>query len=264
MDLGIRDKRALLLASSGGLGFASALALAREGVQVCVSSSNRDRAEDAARRIADETGTQAVGLPGDLSDPENIETLARDAAAALGGTIDILLANHGGPPLRKALEVSPQELADYANTMMLSLVRAIQLTVPEMVARKWGRVILVGAPAVGEPIPNNVLSNLYRGGMANYCKTLAGEVIGDGVTVNIVSPSAVLTERTKSTAEQRGALKGISGAEELAARERNTPAGRFGSPEEFGAMVAFLAGDKAGYMTGSNWRVDGGSAKGLG
>ena len=264
MDLGIDGKTALLLAASGGLGFASALALAREGVHVCVSSSDAGRAEAAATRIAEETGSPAIGLPGDLADPINMESLAKDAAAALNGPIDILLLNHGGPPLRKASEVTTEELIGHANTMMLSLIRMVQAVLPGMRERGWGRVVMVGAPAVGEPIPNNVLSNLYRGGMANYCKTLAAEVIADGVTINVVSPSAVRTERTVSTAEQRGALKGISGAEDLAAREASTLARRFGKPEEYGAMVAFVASDRAGYTTGANIRVDGGSAKGFG
>lgn len=264
MDLGIEGKRALLLAASGGLGFASALALARENVRVCLSGSNSDRAADAARRIADDTGTTAVGLAGDLSAPSNMNALLDAARSALDGAPDILVLNHGGPPLRKAIEVTGDELAGHANMMMFSLIRMVQLVVPGMRERGWGRVVMVGAPAIGEPIPNNVLSNLYRGGMANYCKTLSGEVIADGVTVNIVSPSAVRTDRTLSTAEQRGALKGISGEEELTARESATLARRFGTPDEFGAMVAFIASERASYTTGANIRVDGGSAKGFG
>ena len=264
MDLGIQGRRALLLASSGGLGYASAQSLAREGVRVCISGSDLGRAEDAARRIADETGSPVTGLCGNLSDPANMDTLLRDAEAALGGPVDILFVNHGGPPLRTALEISQEDLGTYANTMVLSPVRMIQLTVAGMIARQWGRVIMVGAAAVTEPAPNNVLSNMYRAGLAHYCKTLAGEVIRDGVTVNVVSPTAVLTERTRGTAAVRGARKGLTAEEELARREQASLAGRFGAPEDFGALVAFLAGGNAGYMTGANWRVDGGSAGGLG
>jgi 3-oxoacyl-[acyl-carrier protein] reductase len=263
MDLGIKGRRALLLASTRGLGFASALALAREGVFVCVSGSNGERAEEAAAKIRKESGGAAMGLPGDLSKPANMETLVADAAEGLGGGIDILLLNHGGPQLRSALEVTQDELVALSSIMMKSMIRAAQLVVPGMGDREWGRVVLVGAPSVGEPIPHNVLSNLYRGGMANYCKTLAAEVIGKGVTVNIVSPSAVLTERTQSTAEQRGALRGVSAEEELATRESALPAGRFGKPEEYGATVAFICSDLAGYTTGTNIRVDGGAAKGF-
>lgn len=263
MDLGIKGKRALLLAASSGLGFASALSLAREGVHVCVSSADGDRAIAAAQRITDETGTSTCGLAGDLSDPTNMDTLLSTACSAMGGAPDILFLNHGGPPLRKAVEVSEDELASHANMMMFSLIRMVQMVVPAMRKRAWGRVILVGAPAIGEPIHDNVLSNIYRGGIANYCKTLAAEVIADGVTVNIVSPSAVRTERTLSTAEQRGALKGVSGTKELADREAATLSRRFGTPEEFGDMVTFISSDRAGYTTGTNIRVDGGAARGI-
>ncbi|MPY70106.1 MAG: SDR family oxidoreductase [Alphaproteobacteria bacterium] len=264
MDLGIRGKRALLLASSGGLGFAAALALAREGVAVCVSGSDADRAQAAARRIAEETGAPAHGLAGDLADPANMDALAAAAEDALGGPVDILLVNHGGPPLRTALDVGQDELADHANRMLFSPIRIARLLVPGMAARKWGRVMMVGAAGVVEPIPNNVLSNTFRTAMAFYLKTLAGEVVGDGVTVNIVSPVAVLTERTHYTAAALGAKKGLTAAQELAAREARLPGGRFGRTEEFGAVVAFLAGQGAGYSTGANWRVDGGSVKSLG
>lgn len=204
-----------------------------------------------------------MGLHGDLADPANMIVLYKSATAALNGSIDILLLSHGGPPLRKALEVSNAELSKHANNMMLSLIRGSQIALPNMRTEKWGRIIMIGATAVGEPILNNVLSNLFRGSMANYCKTLAGEVISDGVTVNIISPSAIRTERTTDTAKQRGALKGISGEEEMAACEAAPIAQRFGTPEEFGAMVAFMASDVAGYTTGVNIRIDGGASRGI-
>lgn len=262
MDLGLSGRRALLLAASGGLGYAAALALAKEGARVCVSSSDADRAVAAAERIVDATGSRASGLVGDLSYPANMDTLVREAETALDGSIDILFVNHGGPPLRSAVEVSGTELTAQT-AVMTSLVRACQLVVPAMTAQGWGRILMVGAPSVSEAVSHNILSNMFRAAMAQYCKTLAGEVIRDGVTVNIVSPSGVLTERTHATAVARGALKGISGEEALADRERTSSAGRFGTPAEFGAMIAMLAGQPAAYTTGTNLRVDGGAAKSL-
>ena len=148
MDLRIRGKRALMLASSSGLGYASAYALAKEGVDVCISSSNAGRAAAAATKFADETGVHAAGLVGDLSDPANMDSLAGAAEDAMGGPFDILFNNHGGPPLRKALEVTADELTDHTNKMLLSLIRMPQLIVPGMVDRKWGRVFMVGASVV--------------------------------------------------------------------------------------------------------------------
>lgn len=264
MDLRIAGRRALLLAASGGLGYAAAHALAREGVAVCVSSSDAARAAAAAGRIAAETGGTAVGLEGDLSDPANMDRLAAAAEAALGGPVDILFCNHGGPPLRTALEASPAELAEQASRMLTSQIRIVQRLVPCMQARKWGRVMMVGSAGIAEPIPNNVLSNIFRTGLAAYMKTLAGEVIRDGVTVNVVSPVAVLTDRTRYTAAALGEKKGVTAERELADREARLPGGRFGTTDEFAATVCFLAGADAGYLTGSNIRVDGGSAKSLG
>ena len=264
MDLGLSGKRALLLAATGGLGFAAAQGLSQEGVSVCVSGSDAGRAREAAARISAETGGLAVGLGGDLSDPANMDVLADAAEAALGGPIDILFCNHGGPPLRTALEVSANELAQHANRMLFSQIRMVQRIVPGMQERKWGRVIMVGAAGISEPIPNNVLSNTYRTGLAFYMKTLAGEVVRDGVTVNVVSPVAVLTDRTRYTAAALGEKKGVTAEQELADREARLPAGRFGRTSEFAATVCFLAGQEAGYLTGANWRVDGGSAKSLG
>lgn len=263
MDLGIQGKRALLLAASAGLGEASALALSREGVEVAVSSSSLERAQAAAAKISEETGNKAVGLLGDLSEPANMDILADQAIAALGGDIDILFLNHGGPPLQSAMEVSQENLGSQVNNMIIGPIRLTQRLVPAMIANKWGRIMMVGASAIEQPIAANVLSNVYRNGLAQYCKTLAGDVIKDGVTVNVVSPTTILTERTRSTAANAAGKKGITPEEELANREANVPAGRFGDTEEYGALVAYLAGQYAGYCTGANWRIDGGNVKAL-
>ena len=263
MDLGIKGKRALLLAASGGLGFASALALSREGADVAVSSSSKERAEAAAKEISNETGNRAVGLLGDLADPENMDKLAEDAKEKLGGTIDILFLNHGGPPIQSALEVSGENLAEQATMMIASQIRMAQCIVPAMIEQKWGRVFLVGSGAIAQPTPGNVLTNMYRTGMAQYCKTLANEVVAYGVTVNVVSPSAVFTSRTGEIAANAAAKKGTTREEELAFRKANLPSRRFGDTEEFGAAIAFLSGQSGGYCTGSNFRVDGGVAKAL-
>ncbi len=263
MDLGIQGKRALLLAASGGLGQASALALSREGVDVVVSSSSLERAEAAAAKITAETGNKAVGLLGDLSEPANMDTLADETIAALGGDIDILFLNHGGPPLQSAMEVSQRDLASQVNNMVIGPIRLTQRLLPAMISNKWGRIMMVGASAIEQPIPANVLSNVYRNGLAQYCKTLAGDVIKDGVTVNVVSPTSILTDRTRYTAANAAGKKGISPEEELANRKANLPSGRFGDPAEFGALVAYLSGQYAGYCSGANWRVDGGNVKAL-
>jgi len=263
MDLGLNGKRALLLASSRGLGYASALALAREGVDVAVSGSDLARARAAAARIASETGATAYGLTGDVSDPDNMDALAAQAEAALGGPVDILVNNGGGPPVGPALEMKEADLVTHFTRMVVSITRITGLVVPGMIARKWGRVLTVGTSGVVQPIPNMVLSNTLRGAVVNYMKTLANEVMKDGVTVNVLVPASILTDRTIETNTANAARRGITLEQMTEERERGLLGGRYGRTEEFAAMVAFLCGRNAGYCTGSVWRVEGGNIKSI-
>lgn len=259
MDLGIKGRRALLLASSQGLGYASAHALASEGVDVAISGSDLGRANDAADRIASETGAKACALAGDVSDPDNMNVLAEQAAAALGGTIDILINNHGGPPVGPALEMKEADLIEHFVRMVVSITRITRLLVPAMAAQRWGRVLTIASSGVIQPIPNMVLSNTLRGATVNFMKTLAGEVIKDGVTVNVLVPGSIRTGRTIETNTANAARRGISVEQMTAEREQGLLGARYGDPAEFGAMAAFLCGRQAGYCTGSVWRVEGGN-----
>ena len=263
MDLGITGKRALILGASKGLGFACAKALSSEGVDVVLSSSSLDRAQAAAASIADETGGKVLGLVGDVSVADNMNTLHAQAKEALGGPIDILLNNHGGPAIGPALELDEAELIDEFNKMVVSIIRLTDLCVKEMIAQKWGRIMTVGSAGLVQPNQNMVLSNTLRIATAYYMKSLATEVIKDGVTVNMVSPSQILTDRTRTGAVARAMRVGISPEEYIAKQEAALPAGHFGDVEDFGALVAFLSSRFGGYCTGSNWRVDGGLLKSM-
>jgi 3-oxoacyl-[acyl-carrier protein] reductase len=263
MDLGLKGKRALLLASSRGLGYASAHALAAEGAEVAISGSNLDRVTAAAERIASETGVKARGLLGDVSDPDNMNALAAQAEAALGGPVDILVNNSGGPPVGPALEMKEEDLLTHFTRMVVSVTRITGLLVPGMVDRKWGRVLTISTSGVVQPIPNMVLSNTLRGATVNYMKTLANEVMKAGVTVNVLVPASILTDRTIETNTANAARRGITLEQMTREREQGLLGGRYGSPEDFGAMVAFLCGRNAGYCTGSVWRVEGGNIKSI-
>ncbi|MBT3765237.1 MAG: SDR family oxidoreductase [Rhodospirillaceae bacterium] len=260
MDLGIKGKRAIILGASKGIGFASASALAAEGVDVVLSGSSMERAEAAAAKITD---GKVVPMVGDVSNPDNMNTLYEDAKKALGGPIDILFNNHGGPAVGAALDLDEAELISEFNKMVVSIIRLTGLCVPDMIAQKWGRIIAVGSSGVVQPIPNMVLSNTLRASTVYYMKTLANEVIKDGVTVNIVSPTQVLTDRTRSSAAIKAEKAGISAEEFLANQEKGLPAKRFGDTKEFGGLVAFLCSQYGGYCSGSNWRVDGGMVKSI-
>ena len=260
MDLGIKGKRALVLGSSKGLGYATAHTLAGEGVDVAVSSSSLERATEAAGTIAADTGAKVVPLLGDVSNPDNMNTLAAEAEAALGG-IDILVNNHGGPPLGFAVDVRDADLVEQFDKMVRSVIRITSLALPGMIERKWGRIVTISSAGNREPLDNMVLSNTLRGAVVNYTKTLANEVAKDGVTVNIVAPGTILTDRSRGSAETNAKRLGITAEEVLADRVKGIPAGRFGDPKEFGAVAAFLCGQNSGYCTGSIWRVDGGRIK---
>jgi 3-oxoacyl-[acyl-carrier protein] reductase len=147
--------------------------------------------------------------------------------------------------------------------MVMSLIRITSLVLPDMKANKWGRIVTVGSTAIVQPIPNYVLSNTLRGAIVNYMKTLAGEVIAEGVTVNIVSPSSVLTDRTLQGAEVNAKKQGVTPQQILDKRQAGLPSGRFGTTKEFGGLVAFLCSQYGGYCSGSNWRIDGGLVKSI-
>lgn len=263
MDLGIAGKRALILGASKGLGFSCAKALAAEGVEVAVSSSSLERAKAAAVLIQNETGGKAVGLVGDVSIADDMNILHAEAKAALGGTIDILLNNHGGPAIGPALELDEAELTEEFQKMVVSIIRLTDLCVKDMIAQKWGRIMTVGSAGLVQPNPSMVLSNTLRIATAYYMKSLASEVIKDGVTVNMVSPSQILTDRTRTGAVARAARVGTTPEDFIQKQEAALPSGRFGDPEDFGALVAFLSSRFGGYCTGSNWRVDGGLLKSM-
>lgn len=263
MDLGVKGRKALVLGASKGVGYACAHALASEGVDVAVSSSNLGRAKKAAAKIAAETGGRVFPLVGDVSLPGNMNILHDEAKEALGGSVDILLNNHGGPAIGPALELDEAELIEEFQKMVVSIIRLTNLCVKEMISQKWGRIITVGSAGLVQPNPNMVLSNTLRISTAYYMKTLANEVIKDGVTVNVVSPSQILTDRTRTGAVARAAIAGTTPEEYLKKQEAALPSGHFGDVEDFGALVAFLSSRYGGYCTGSNWRVDGGLLKSL-
>ena len=262
MDLGIKGKRALVLGSSKGLGYATAHTLAGEGVDVAVSSSSLDRATEAAGTIAANTGAKVVPLLGDVSNPDNMNTLAAEAEAALGG-IDILVNNHGGPPLGFAVDVKDADLVEQFDKMVRSIIRITSLALPGMIDRKWGRIVTISSAGNREPLDNMVLSNTLRGAIVNYTKTLATEVAKHNVTANIASPGSILTDRTRSSVATTAKRRGVSEEEVMAERVRSIPAGRLGEPREFAAMTAFLCSDLAGYCTGALYLADGGRTRSI-
>lgn len=246
MDLGIEGRRAVVAASSAGLGLATAVALGEAGCQVVVSGRNEQRLNDAAAQVANSTAIVA-----DVSTVVGADAFIDQARAALGG-IDILVTNAGGPP-PGTFESTP--VADYAAaiemnlTAMLAMVKA---TVPDMQAAGWGRVVAITSLSVRQPIPTLILSNTARSGLTGFLKTTALEVAGDGVTINSIQPGLHRTGRIEEV--YAGSIADV---------EASLPVGRMGDPADFGRAAAFLCSESARFITGAALPVDGGAYGGL-
>lgn len=261
MDLGLKGKRALVLAASSGLGFATAQCLAAEGASVALCSRDGDRAREAGRRIEESTGAKVVALTADVSSATDLERLMGATVAALGG-LDILVCNAGGPPPGDFSAVG-EEAWDRAYQLTLqSVVRSVRLAVPHL-ERGGGSILVLASSSVKQPIPNLVLSNVFRPAVQALCKHLAGELAGRGVRVNCLSPGRVHTDRIEQLDSAVAARTGKSLAQVRADSVATIPLGRLGEPAEFGRVAAFLCSEAASYMTGSSVLVDGGMVRGL-
>jgi 3-oxoacyl-[acyl-carrier protein] reductase len=258
MDLGLKGKRALVLSSSRGLGLGVAQSLAAEGANVMMTARSGDRLEAAAKGINQKGQGQAHTYVGDLAG--NVEAIHRAAMQALGG-IDILVANTGGPPARTALNVKPEEWLPQFEAMILPVLKLAGLVLPGMQERGWGRILTIASSGVVQPIPNLVISNTLRSSLVGWSKTLATEVAKDGITVNLVLPGRIETDRTGELDAANAKAQSKSVDEVAAAARATIPAGRYGRVEEFADTVCFLASERASYITGSVIRVDGGAVR---
>jgi 3-oxoacyl-[acyl-carrier protein] reductase len=259
MDLGLKGKTALVLGGSKGLGRGVADALAGEGVAVAMLARGRDALDLAVAEIT-RRGGRAIGLSADLADWSTVENASSSAQEQLG-PIDILLNNSGGPPPARVIGVAPELWEAQFRAMVLVFFRLTDLLLPDMRKRGWGRILNVASESVIQPIPQIAISNTLRGAVVGWAKTLAGEVARDGITVNTLLPGAFETDRVLQIQRATSVQQGIT-MEEIAQRvARNIPVGRMGKPAEFGAMAAFLASPLAGYITGSLFRLDGGSIR---
>ena len=246
MDLGISQRTAAVAAASAGLGFASAKALADEGVRVVICSRDADRVADAAKKI----GHGCVGIVGDVSTTEGALAFIREAKSILGD-IDIVIANGGGPPAGNFASTDIDLYPAALERSMLATVAMCKEVIPSMQQRGWGRVVAITSTAVRQPFANLILSSTARAGLTAFLKTVATEVAANGVTVNTVQPGTIATDRIKQLyGSMEGAAEGI-------------PAGVIGDPKDFGSVVAFLCSEQAKFVTGAHLQVDGGSYPGL-
>jgi 3-oxoacyl-[acyl-carrier protein] reductase len=262
MDLGLRGKRALVMGGAKGLGRSIADALAAEGTVLTISGRDRAALEAAAADLKGLGAPAVTTVVADVSSGADMDMLADTATRAMGG-VDILVVNHGGPPVCTASEMKEEDLVKWFQNIVVSPIRITMRLMPAMRAQKFGRVIVVGSTGMQHPIPTLALSNTLRAAVWAWLKTLAAEVAADGVTMNVLAPGSILTDRIRQTAAARAARSGLTPEEEIARAGQEVPAGRIGLPSEFGPMGAFLAGETGSYITGCLIRVDGGRVRSM-
>ncbi|MBC8031619.1 MAG: SDR family oxidoreductase [Pyrinomonadaceae bacterium] len=262
MDLGIKTRVALVAAASKGIGFAVALELAREGARVFLCSRDEKRASEAAQKIHDETGATVAGIGADVTDDQAVEHFV-NVARERAGRIDILITNAGGPPASSFAEANLEAFRRAFELNALSAIRLAKLVLPGMREQKWGRIVNITSVSAKQPIDGLLYSNTVRAALTGWAKTVSNEVAADNVTVNNVAPGYTLTGRQDELAEARSRALGKSKEEIIASWATQGPMGRIGQPEEIAAAVAFLASERASYITGVTLQVDGGWVRGL-
>ncbi len=262
MNLGLENKRALVLAASSGLGFACAEALSNEGANLAICSREQSRADGAAKKIGETSGKKVFAFETNVANDASLKALFDNAIRALGG-LDILICNAGGPPPGgfSALE---EDKWDYAYQLTLqSVVRSVRYALPHLKQSGGGSILVIGSSSMKQPIPNLMLSNVFRPAIQGLCKTLSAELAADNIRVNCIAPGRVETERINQLDEASAQKQNLS-LEEVKKRSLATiPMGRIGQPEEFGKVAAFLCSEAASYMTGSTLYVDGGAVRAL-
>lgn len=262
MDLELKERIAIVAASSRGLGKACALELAREGAQVVISARDRARLVAAADEIRDVTGVEVLPVETDLTNAAQIQHLV-NVTLQHYDHIDILVTNNGGPPAGFFDDFDDQAWLTAHQMILMSAVRLIRAVLPTMRAQQWGRIINITSVSVKQPIDNLLLSNVYRPGVIGLAKTLSAQVAADGITINNVAPGYTRTDRVLELAQARAAAQGQTVEKVLADTTVSYPMKRMGEPEELAALVAFLASERASYITGTTIQVDGGYVRGI-
>ena len=257
MDLGIAGRRAIVCASSRGLGKATAHALAEAGCEVVMNGRDAETLETAAAEIGKATGAKITTVAADVALPHGQKSLLAACPAP-----DILINNNAGPPLRDFRELTRQQMIDGVIANMIVAIELIQKVIGPMTERKFGRIVNITSGSVKAPLPGLDLSSGARAGLTAFLAGVARTVASNNVTINNVLPGAFDTDRLRGTLKKWAEQKGISVEDAAATRAATIPAKRFGQPREFGAACAFLCSAQAGYITGQNLLIDGGNFNG--
>ena len=262
MELGLGGKVALVAASSQGLGRAIVEELAAEGTSIVMCARSEARLREAAQTVAASTGATVVPVTADVSKAGDVRRLA-EAALGCFGRVDVLVTNSGGPPPGTFESTGPEAWQAAVDVLLTSAVELIRALLPGMRQRRFGRILNVTSITVKQPVENLILSNALRAAVTGMARTLASEVAPYGITVNNLLPGYTRTERLTELAESAARRAGTAPADFYARLEGEIPARRLGEPRELAALAAFLASERAGYITGQSVAVDGGWVRSL-
>jgi 3-oxoacyl-[acyl-carrier protein] reductase len=262
VDLGLESKTAVVLASTGGLGYAAAEALIAEGAKVAISGRDPGRLERSLAQLKTQGDGRVIGQQLDVTDTTALQRHLQWVKDRWG-TVHILVTNAGGPPTGLAAEVQMDDLDSSYILTLKSALAAIATVLPWMRAQQWGRIIAMTSSSVRQPIERLTLSNTMRAGLTGYLKTLSREVARDGILVNSICTGMFLTDRLTELFEIRARTNGTSVDEERRRAESEIPAGRLGEPREYGALVAFMASERASFLNGVALPYDGGALRAL-
>ena len=263
MDLGLKDRVAIVAAASQGLGKAAALSLAREGTRLALCARTESTLQETAEGIRDETGAEVFIQTCDVSRPDQIDRFVSAVASHFGDRIDILVNNAGGPPAGNYEDVPLDKWREGFERTFLSVVHFSKQVIPYMKKRKWGRILTITSSSARQPIDGLVVSNALRPGLLGLTKTMARELAPHNILVINVAPGMFHTRRHKELLESMARSQGRTTEQVFADRVRDIPLGRMGDPSEHADVITFLASERASYVTGTTVVVDGGLIRGV-
>ena len=261
MEFNLQGKTAIIGGSSKGLGKACAIALAREGVNIVLCARNSDALNQTQKEI-ESLGVGVLSLSVDMANVDDNKRIVDEAANRFGG-VDILVNNSGGPKPGTFRDITEDDLDDAYNSVLKYNIRMINLCLPYMEKKGWGRIINIASVTVKEPAPNMVLSNIFRSAVASYAKTISKELISKGVTINTVCPGYFKTDRVTQLMKARSEAEGISVEEYEQKAIQDFPHKRYMDPQELGDLVCYLCSDQARSVNGTTIQIDGGLLSGL-